>query len=116
MIGVLFFTTDDKGVILFPIHRRRRSVILHFFADIPDRRWIEVSNCRYCQRRLEKPDPRVGGDTIGDRPMISCNHPPTLDTVLVILTIAISILVILTITIAVLVIVILLVSLSTSEW
>ena len=115
MIGVLFFTTDDKGVILFPIHGRRRSVILHFFADIPDRRWIEVSNCRYCQRRLEKPDPRVGGDTIGDRPMISCNHPPTL-TVLVILTIAISILVILTITIAILVIVILLVSLSTSEW
>ena len=87
-----------------------------FFADIPDRRWIGVSNCRYCQRRLEKPDPRVGGDTIGDRPMISCNHPPTLDTVLVILTIAISILVILTITIAILVIVILLVSLSTSEW
>ena len=36
-----------------------------------------MSNCRYCQRRLEKPDPRVGGDTIGDRPMISCNHPPT---------------------------------------
>ena len=87
------------------------------FPNIRDRRWwVEVSNCRYCRARLEKPDPRVGGDTIRDRPMISCNHPLTLDTVLVILTIAISILVILTITIAILVIVILLVSLSTSEW